>query len=79
MKKLSTVLGRARSKDESVQSNPDVFLNAGFIGSSFASLGSMLTNVTTQITTEVFFSDIRRMRNLCVHISHISNINKGVK
>ena len=46
MKKLSMVLGRAGSNNESVQSSPDVSRKPGLMG-SFASMGSRLTNVTS--------------------------------
>ena len=46
MKKLSSVLARARSDNESVQSSPDVSRKYGIMGS----LGSMLTNVSLDVT-----------------------------
>ena len=49
MKKLSSVLARARSNNESVQSSPDVSRKYGIMG-SFSTLGSMLTNVTMDVT-----------------------------
>ena len=53
MKKLSSVLARARSNNESVQSSPDVSRKYGIMG-SFSTLGSMLTNVTITEAPEVF-------------------------